>query len=275
MEWFLSVRCWMGCVLALLLAGCAGGPVSDGSGMAGSDAGSVEQQRTLRQFRQDQDLRRRFLGGWHVDGSMEIRLKDDVRRHRMELEGKGNRWIRMRVFGPFKNVVMELTMVPDWLRLVQSRDRVRMEVAADSEGMAALTGLAFNPAWLYPAMIGCAGNLEGEVTWDEGALSGVTRVGETLSVNGTNGLLKQRRRTGVAGRSFVVDYGWPERKRNPGDPVLMPEQVEIRLDDDGSMLTMSFSEWKFFKGSSGVSEDGAALPSFPVLYPELGDRIAP
>ncbi|MBF0605417.1 MAG: hypothetical protein HQL07_17225 [Nitrospirae bacterium] len=264
-------RIFPGVVLLLLtlgFAGCAGGP-----GQGGMDGGGVEQAQVLRGLRQDQEKRRQLSAWWRVGGHVEMKLKDDTRRYRMELVGKRDDFIRMIVFGPFKNVVMSLTMGEEWLQLVNSSDHAILEVAADSRGMEALTGMAFNPAWMQPALMGCVGDLGEGISIDGGVLSGVSGIGEKVWVDGVSGMLKSRSRQGVDGKNFFVDYVWPETSRSSGGQPLMPEQVDIRLDQD-SKLVMYLKDWNFYSIRPDNFPDRERLPSFPTLYPEIGDGIA-
>ncbi|MBF0421723.1 MAG: hypothetical protein HQL73_01885 [Magnetococcales bacterium] len=252
------------------MAGCASGPSMESRSSLTAPSRQYDRRVVLLTFRQDQERRRLLPGRWRVDGTMETVLKDDVRRHRMELISKKNQHVTMRVFGPFKNVVLELTMIPEWLRLVNASERVTLEVAADSKGMAALTGLAFNPAWLYPALVGCVGDLGDGAVLNGATLEGENRSGEHVTVDAANGLIKSRIRHGTDGRRFSVNYGWPEKAGSITTGLVMPQQVEITLDD-GSKLSLTFNQWKF---SSGLQERASAPDSgaaFPVLYPEIGD----
>ncbi|MBF0414426.1 MAG: hypothetical protein HQL79_01505 [Magnetococcales bacterium] len=256
------------------LSGCAGGPPIDDQPAVTSPARYFDQSVVLQSWRQDQEKRRLLKGGWQVDGSMEITVKDEVRRHRIELVGRQGSAVTIRLFGPFKNVVMEWTMVPEWLRLINANDRVTLEVAADSKGMAAMAGLAFNPAWLYPAITGCSDDFIDTPSLNGETLSGRSRSGEILAVDAATGLIKQRNRTGMDGKRFSVNYAWPAGQNLAAQPI-MPERVEIRLDDDNSKLILSLKEWKFFPGRvPGASNINKPSP-FPVLYPEIGDGTTP
>ncbi|MBF0107579.1 MAG: hypothetical protein HQL76_00170 [Magnetococcales bacterium] len=276
----MSVNPFPGLVLAAVLilgiAGCAGGPDPEKREPVGHTRIDPIDHPGMKRFRSDQKQRQRLTGSWQVDGSMEIQLKDDVRRHRMELEGRGGQQIRLRIFGPFRNVAMELTMIPEWLRLVHPGDRVRLEVAAERSGMAALTGLAFNPSWLYPALMGCAAEPAGSMIREKETLVGDSRSGEKLWIDSRTGALKKRTRVGNGGRPFTVEYEWPEQSPDAmKNHLQMPLRVDIRLEDDDSRLTLSLNEWKFFDGGGDLFAAADRLPPFRVLYPEIGDGGSP
>lgn len=278
MDFFrIILRISPGAVLLLLtlgLAGCASGPDQDGKGVLPAADGSLDQSKVLRGFRRDQEKRHQLPTWWRVSGHVEMKFKDDNRRYRMELVGKRGDFIRMIVFGPFKNAVMALTMDSEWLQLVNSTDRAILEVAADSRGMEALTGMAFNPAWMQSALMGCVAALDdGSASLEGAVLSGVNGVGEKIWVDATSGLLKQRSRQAGEGKHFFVDYGWPEDQA-PAGQLSMPERVDIRLDDD-SRLTMYLKVWNFYSSRPKDFPDQTQLPAFPTLYPEIGDGIAP
>lgn len=261
-------------LLILVLAGCANGPDQEGTvgGLTGREG--MERGKVLQDFRRDQEKRGQLSTWWRVGGHVEMKLKDETRRYRMELVGKRGDFFRMIVFGPFKNVVMSLTMGEEWLRLVNSSDQAILEVAADSRGMAALTGMAFNPAWMQPALMGCVGDLGEGISVDGGVLSGVSGAGEKVWMDAVSGLLQRRSRQGVGGKNFLVDYVWPEAPSRSGGQPLMPEQVDIRLDQD-SKLTMYLKDWNFYSRRPDNFPDEERLPAFPTLYPEIGDGIAP
>lgn len=270
---------WAGMFLCIALgvglSGCTGSSGRVVSPLSSSLEGTYDSSGVLRSFRLDQEKRRRLPQWWWVDGQVEISLKDEARRHRVELFGQRGQFVRMRIFGPFNNIAMELTMVPEWLRLVNPGDRALFEVSADSFGMESLTGLAFNPGWLYPAIVACAADLHNDAEFSDQTLSGENRVGEKLWVDASTGLVLQRSRFGVDGKVFFVDYGWPEVQR-PAQSNLprMPERVEIRLADDGSRLTLSLKEWKFFNKKPGNFPELEKVPAFQVFYPEIGDGKA-
>ncbi|MBF8273615.1 MAG: hypothetical protein HW380_2720 [Magnetococcales bacterium] len=270
-------RCLYGLVLMALtwgLFGCATGPGSEEVDEWPPQITNLSQPEALEVFRADQEKRRLLLGWWRVVGHMETSLKGEVQRHRMEMVGGGGSFFRSRVFGPFKNIVMELTIIPEWLRLVNPGDREVLEVAADSLGMEALTGMAFNPAWMLPAILGCTEGLRGDALLDGATLTGETQTGESLWVNAASGLVKRRRRVSADGRYFYVDYRWPKDPVPSGQRMKMPKQVEMHLDD-GSRLTMFLHEWFFFSKPPEVFPEQESASPFQVIYPEIGEGIHP
>lgn len=222
--------------LALLLSGCAGLPSHD----------LRERPEVRRAFQEDQ-TRRAHIGYWKTEGVLRLQEQEFSRALRITLKGFGRQTARMRVFGPFRQMEMEILSHGDRLEMIHPSRREVWRVPATAEAMARVVGIPFPPAALMEILLGL-GDLSGRILDAPLPPGGDSRQGVARVVPGDGRLLE--RRAWLPGVGAVrVTYAWPDGTPPASDLPPMPEEVRVEMEEPAvnglRSLEMNLREWRF------------------------------
>ncbi len=257
-------------LLPLALVGCVGGPspqTLEGSSL----------QQLLDRHRQEQSLRRSRLKRWQVKGFFDLESENGGRRHRVEVQGEGDRRARVRVFGPFQQIAMSLWLGKDKIHFLAATQKEVITVPSTARGLAYLTGIWMEPKRLLEILTGMTA---GDVVRGKSSGDLTTAGGERLLLEDGSGLLKERSHQSVSGYSWQVVYAWPTTSKNVSSKStfpIMPSRVDITLkpgsgrvggEDAGVSLKYRLKKWQFFRKSfaDGWFMVGRLPPGFRVVH---------
>ncbi|MEO5332185.1 MAG: hypothetical protein H7839_09190 [Magnetococcus sp. YQC-5] len=225
-----------------------------------------------KRYQIDQTSRRQALLHWGVNGILDLETPDQGRRHRIDLLATRHEWIRLRAYGPFQQVALELRASDQWIRWVDPEKRTVTQVPATADGMRYLIGIPLAPTRFFQLVMGWAGSWsESDQPVLRASHQGVaikTLDGEQLHLDPLQGRVLERSGEAVPGRSYRAVYVWPAVASASKDRVVMPEQVTVTLEQPRVRLELSFKQWHFplaGPSPSWFAED--VTPGFSLLRP--------
>lgn len=232
--------------LTLLLAGCAGGTPP---GKTTDPAGSLN--LATQRYQADQNNRHAKLGQWQVDGFMEWEGPDDGRRFRITMLGEKANRVRLKIYGPMRQVVMELLAGPRQIRLVNPGDKTLVVVPSSPLGMFNLAKIYMHPIRLLQAITGIAGRLTtASPTAKGGERPGLvtTQAGERLKLDPETGRILERYGQADSNVAYTATYSWPEpsgsadaTRRLP----LLPSRLSLILPSKKTRFDYHLKHWQF------------------------------
>ncbi|MBF0125931.1 MAG: hypothetical protein HQM02_01860 [Magnetococcales bacterium] len=205
----------------------------------------VDGAQLAHRYLDEQKIRSAGAPHWGVEGILDLETPDQARRNRVDMMGSGGERMRLRAFGPFQQVALELLTTPSWMRWVDPQKQRVIQVPATAEGMRHLIGLPLTPPRLFQLVMGRAASLAGP---GQGVLFGTaagvpvtTREGERLLLDPVHGRILERFGEAVPGTPYHAVYAWPER---PGvGPMALPERILVTLEHPGMRLELIFKRW--------------------------------
>ncbi|MBF0181694.1 MAG: hypothetical protein HQM03_16865 [Magnetococcales bacterium] len=194
-------------------------------------------------YRLEQERRRQGPSLWGMEGILDLETPDQARRNRIDMVGSGALRIRMRAYGPFHQIAMELLVGTEWIRLVDPGRKTITQVPANAAGMEHLIGLPLPPEHLHRLLMGWAA----EVRQPEGVMLGgssasgievVAGDGERLRLEPVTGRILERSGEVGEGRRYQAAYVWPE-----GGGEAMPERILVTLDRPAARMEVIRKRW--------------------------------
>lgn len=227
-------------------------------------------------YQQDQSLRRNGPVHWGVDGILDLEAPDHARRNRIDLLGTQDEKIRLRAYGPFQQVALELLVAPHWMRWLDPQQQTITQVPATLAGMTYLIGAPLQPSNLFQLLMGWAGPLPINDPVFQETQEGVfveTSEGERVRLDPVQGRLLERFGETVPGRAYHVVYTWPEPDEKLRGELIMPERILITLNSPQMRLEFIFKRWYFpLAGPSETLFTEDVLPGFTLLRPLDGNE---
>ncbi|MBF0371139.1 MAG: hypothetical protein HQL52_16945 [Magnetococcales bacterium] len=212
------------------------------------------------QLQQSRNQRLAQLKLWEVVGVIDLETPEAIGRHRFELLGDGIKRARLRVFGPFRQVVHELYLAPERIVLMDGVNKRLVETPADGNGLSYLVGIGLGPEELLRMILGW-GDLTGLVHQGGGYLEAPEGEGDRLRLDPVTGQL-----TGwwkEAGSSpFYAGFSWNDEVAIGVDEKVqesMPARIRVSWDFE-STLMLILKTWRFPKMGEG---SGLAVPELP------------
>ncbi|MBF0212834.1 MAG: hypothetical protein HQM00_04615 [Magnetococcales bacterium] len=230
----------------------------------------------VERYLADQEARRQGPVHWSVEGVLEMETPEQGRRNRIDLLGSGRERVRMRAYGPFRQVAAELLAWGDRVRWVDPERRSVLEVPANAAGMAHLLGVPIPPERFFQVITGRAAGLSssGPFPLDENGVTVMTRDGERLRLDPVHGRLLERSGGGKGkGAPYRVVYRWPELPEGKSADLRMPAGLVITLEKPTVRLELSFQGWRFpASGPADSSFDQAIRSGFSLSRPLEPER---
>ncbi|MBF0293918.1 MAG: hypothetical protein HQL96_01910 [Magnetococcales bacterium] len=233
------MRRWLpACAGLLLLTSCAWTPPWRTEPLV-----QVSGVQLAERYRLEQERRRQGPSHWGMEGILDLETPDQARRNRIDMVGSGPSRIRMRAFGPFHQIALELLVGAEWIRLVDPGRKTITQVPADAAGMEHLIGLPLPPDRLHRLLLGWAG----EMRQPQGAmLTGSAAAGieveagdgERLRLEPASGRILERSGEVGDGRRYQATYVWPE-----GGGGTMPERILVTLDRPAARMEVIRKRW--------------------------------
>ncbi len=270
-----TVIAWV-CLASLMMAGCVAGPstpVLEGTAL----------QRLLALHQREQSSRRAQLQQWLVQGFFDFESENGGRRHRLVVRGEGDRRARVRVFGPFQQIVLSLWLGEEEIHFLDANRKETVIVPSNARGLAYLTGIWMEPRRLIEVLTGLGG---GEGIRGDSSDDLMTATGERLRLDGASGRILERSRHNVSGYSWSVVYTWPttaETTSRQGVHPVMPDQVDItlkparsRLNGEESTIKLKYRLKKWQLPSEPFAGEwftiGRLPPGYRTVRPESGGK---
>ncbi|MBF0272850.1 MAG: hypothetical protein HQL98_12410 [Magnetococcales bacterium] len=228
----------------------------------------------VERYLADQKARRQGPLHWAVDGVLDLETPEQERRNRIDLLGSGWERVRLRVYGPFRQVAGELLARGDRVRWVDPEKHAVIEVPASAAGLDHLIGVPIPPERLFQVIMARASRLAstGPFPLDpSGAVIVKTRDREQLRLDPTQGRLLERIGKAGSGTPYRVVYTWPDsspKGDGEGDGVIMPERILITLEKPKVRLEFILNTWRF--PANGLAEgafDQATRSGFSLSRP--------
>lgn len=240
---------------------------TDSVGQEGAAAPSSDE--VVRRYGQDQRERVALSERWDMQGVLDIEHPQQGRKNRIVVTAFPGDGLRLRIYGPFQQVALDLLLDPQWMHLIKLDSRQVIRVPATAEGMKYLTGYDMDPLRLKHFILGRADAL---LVPDEGLSvtknNFMTEQGERVTLRAEDGLIQQRwYGTPSSGSTYQVNYRWS----TPGEggvSVPLPKRVAINLRKEKMILTFILDKWQF--SEVGPAQETAVLPEgFELVEPDL------
>ncbi|NGZ07724.1 MAG: hypothetical protein G8237_15395 [Magnetococcales bacterium] len=228
-------------------------------------------ETVLERYRVEQLTRKQGPHHWSVEGVLELETPDQGRRNRIDLLGSGWEQVRMRVFGPFRQVAAELLTRGKRVRWVDPDHRAVTEVPATAVGMDYLMGVPIHPERFFQVIMARAGELAApSAAFDPNGrrVRVRSRDGEQLWLDPTWGRIVERASDPENLAPYRVVYGWPEAQPDTSEVPLMPERVVVTLEKPKVRLEFGLHRWRFPAAGPGDQLfDQAVKSGFAVSRP--------
>lgn len=177
---------------------------------------------------------------WQVSGLMDLDSPETGgRRHRVTLAGRGWGRGKMAIQGPFQQVVAELWMDDDHIRLVDVANRQVLQAPADEEGLQRLAHWRLPPERMLQVVLGLAvppGAMGEGHRWR-------SPQGETVQLDEQGRMVARSGETG-SGVVYQAVYEWGSDREG------MPLRVQLAMGE-GHRLEFQWKEWRFPSDRAG------------------------
>ena len=201
-----------------------------------------------QKYLDDQKQRLLLAKNWQIQGILDIDHEEQGRRNRITITARQGDHLRLRIYGPFKQVAVDLLVDPLWLQLVKPSEHNVIRVPATPDGMLYLTGYSLDPRDLTQFLTGTAGPLTSMEMPTGSGMESTTEQGEQLLLNPLSGLTQKRWVSSTLHNPYSVQYYWPKTVRPPKTP--LPQKIAISLPKDEMVLTFILRKWQFAKSDS-------------------------
>ncbi|MBF0627073.1 MAG: hypothetical protein HQL91_02525 [Magnetococcales bacterium] len=272
-PWSRLARIGMALWAGLMVTACSTVPEMSGfSGWFGS-ARTLPAELIVGRYQVDQSARRYRPLHWAVDGVLDLETPDQERRNRIDLLGSGPDRVRLRAYGPFRQVAAELITRDNRLRWVDPESRSVIEVPASSEGLHYLLGVPIPPGRFFQVIMARAEGLlplTGQLSLEPNGVAVTTRDGEQLRLDPADGRILERSGRPRFSAAYHVVYTWPDPAKNIDGGLLMPERILVTLEKPKVRLEWIVNAWRF--PLTGLAEDAfdqAVAQGFTLSRPAL------
>jgi outer membrane biogenesis lipoprotein LolB len=226
--------------MILLLSGCAGQ-----MNQMVTTVPDSQFQRLLEQVTEDQRRRQSDLQDWQFAGTLDLETRKTSRRHRIVMNGTGNRAARLLVYGPFRQIARDIRMDVDAIHMRVPDGAAPVQVPADRHGLHQLTGIALDPHHLLNIVLGFIALpvpvhqpvvIPDPDRKDNRLLRFSSAAHEQATVRLDSARLLGRDGT-YDTEPWQVRYQWPDTQP-------YPQQIRVTWGD-GEQLTILIEQWEF------------------------------
>ncbi|OSM04251.1 hypothetical protein [Magnetofaba australis] len=231
-----AARLALALMVLLGLAACAPVASINDSFRAAKPGASPDQ--LLEQARAWQVNRDRELPEyWILKGVLDIDHPENGRRNSVMLHGHSSERLRMIVYGPFRQVALEVWLGDQWVDRVDAGNATVTSVPADAFGLAYLTGLELHPRVLINILLGVVDLRDPvQVQQQPGGLFLKTAAGEMLLVTPETGRPLRRQGEARPGMQYHAYYEWGSERG------ILPERIVVKLGEK-TTLTLIPKSW--------------------------------
>ena len=241
---------WLFFPLIFLLGGCSIIPWLQ---QPSSDFQQWRPSEIRAKYKHDQQQRRQLAGEWQLQAILDVEHPEHGRRNRLTISSQHKEQLRLRIYGPFKQIAVDLIADSKWLNLIKPNERKVVRVPATAAGMAYLTGYAINPLELLQFFLGQAAPLATPPTQSKNGLTAQTQQQEQLTIDPNRGYILQRYSPAQAIPPYSASYLWPEQQNGANNSPSLPKELSITLPDDSMVLTFIMRKWQFFPSGGKLS----------------------
>ncbi|MBF0381383.1 MAG: hypothetical protein HQL69_10215 [Magnetococcales bacterium] len=250
-------------LLLLFVAGCTSYPWED-TGFT-TDRPNKELLEIRQKFQNDQELRKSLPQNWQISGILDVEHPTQGRRNRVIITARKPDQLRLRIYGPFKQVAFDLLVDDEWLQLTKPRNRQVVRVPATLAGMIYLTGFHLDPTDLGQFFKGTTTHIATQIKDTYQGVEATTKSGERLILDSQNGYIKIRKPSISSKNQYSVQYFWSKEQLSAPYSTL-PKKLVITIPDEDTVLTFDLRRWKFNK-TEPQSKMIAVPAGFSVIEP--------
>ncbi|MBF0357069.1 MAG: hypothetical protein HQL70_00605 [Magnetococcales bacterium] len=228
------------------------------------------QSQLLKKYQADQNQRRLQLKNWQINGVLDIDHEEHGRRNRIVITTHNGDQLRLRIYGPFKQVAFDLLVDQQWLQLTKPKEHQVIRVPSSVDGMNYLTGFLINPNNLSQFFTATAPQLATGPKETSIGVEATTITGEKVQLDPVNGYIKQRWSANNANNKYSLQYHWPKTANNSQPPAL-PSKIAITIPKESMVVTFILRKWRVDNTES--QKAARAIPAgFSIVEPFTQQR---